>query len=172
MYDVKPCVSVEPSDCGAASMVAFLGYYGKEVTLDQMRKECNVKISGCTGLDLKRVGNAHGLDMRPFRIDDADYLLKMDRPAIVHWKHSHWVVFCGVNDAGKVVICNPNRGRYGISKGLFKAFFSGTVLFNGEPEEIPPEEEFTDADVIETLADLDYRVCLLELGINENGEEL
>lgn len=167
MYDVKPCVSVEPSDCGAASMVAFLGYYGKEVTLDQMRKECNVKISGCTGLDLKRVGNAHGLDMKAWKTDDIDSVIYVDRPTIVHWKHSHWVVCCGVNDAGKVVICNPNRGRYGISKGLFQAFFSGTFLTHGDPEDLPKDEEFTTADIIETLADHEYRVCLLELGINE-----
>lgn len=144
MYDVTPCISQQVSDCGAASLVAFLGYYGVDVTLDQMRKECNVKLSGCTGLDLKRVGKAHGLDMQAYRIDDPDYLLKLDRPSIIHWKGSHWVICCGTNDEGKAVICNPSRGRYGVSRSLFRAFFTGTVLTNGEPQAIEDPEPTTE----------------------------
>ena len=150
MYDVTPCISQQASDCGAASMVAFLGYYGETVTLEDMRRECNVKISGCTGLDLKRVGNAHGLDMRAWHANDVDSVINTDRPSICHWKHNHWVICCGMNDAGKVVICNPSRGRYGVSKSLFSAFFTGTFLTNGEPEDIPapktPEERIAELE--------------------------
>lgn len=137
MFDVKPCTSRKSTDCGAACMVSFLGYYGDEVTLEQMLKECNITVSGCTGKDLMKVGRNHGLDMKAYKTDAAD-VLTIDRPAICHWKYSHWIIFCGTNDDGNVVICNPSRGRYAIDRSLFEAFFSGVIIVNGE---LPDEEE-------------------------------
>ena len=168
MYDVNVVTSAIKMDCGPTCLKMLLDYYGIEVDLDTLIRECNTRIEGCSGKDLKRVGNAHGLDIRAYATD-ADTLIKMDRPGICHWRHSHWVIFCGT-DNGKVVIINPDRGKFHMSEGSFKMFFSGTVLFNGEPQELEPEPEFTTADIVEMLADHEYRVCLLELGINE--EEL
>lgn len=138
MFDVKPCTSINVSDCGAACMVSFLGYYGEEVTLEDMIKECNVSLSGSTAKDLMDCGKKHGLDMKAFKMDAAD-AIKNDRPSICWWKYNHWVVLCGLEDDGKVVICNPSRGRYGVSPALFKAFFSGVALTNGEPADLPEE---------------------------------
>lgn len=135
MYDVKPCTSRNSTDCGAACMVSFLGYYGETVTLEQMLKECNIGVSGCSGKDLLVAGRAHGLDMKAYKTSGRD-VLTIDRPAICHWKYSHWIVFCGLNDDNKAVIMNPSRGRYAVDTDLFEAYFSGTIITNGElPEE-------------------------------------
>jgi len=63
--------------------------------------------------------------------------LRSDRPSIIWWEYDHWCVLCGLDDEGKVVICNPSRGRYGMSKALFASFFSGVALSNGVPEDLP-----------------------------------
>ena len=164
-YDVTPIVSPKPTDCGATCLKMLLKYYGIEVDLDTLIQECNTRLEGCTGTDLRRAGNAHGLDLRAFAVD-TDTLMTMDRPAIIHWRFSHWCIFCGV-DKGQIMIINPDRGKYHIPVGVFRGLFSGVALFNGDPVELPPDEEFTNEDIIETLADHEYRVCLLELGINE-----
>lgn len=134
MYDVKPITSPRALDCGPTCLQMILDYYGQAAELDDLIKECGVKISGCSAADLVRVGAAHGLDLKAYKTDVAG-VVEADRPAIVWWMYQHYCVCCGLDEAGQVVICNPDKGRYRMSKGLFKAFYSGVALFNGEPED-------------------------------------
>ncbi|MBR3008341.1 MAG: hypothetical protein IKI35_05745 [Stomatobaculum sp.] len=153
MYDVKVVTSEIPVDCGPTCLKMLLDYYGVDVPLKTLIDECNTRIEGCTGKDLKRVGNAHGLDVRAYATD-AETLLKMDRPSIAHWKHAHWVICCGT-DNGQAVIVNPDRGKYHMPISAFKSFYSGTALFNGEPEEsgdLPPTPEERIKQLEEELA--------------------
>lgn len=136
MFDIKPVTSDKPTDCGATCLKMLLNYYGQDVDLDQLIEECNAKITGCTAKELMAAGRLHDLDMRAFKTD-VEGILDADRPAIIWWKYCHWVVFCGLNDDGKVVICNPDRGRYPMSKGIFKMFYTDIALFNGVPEDLP-----------------------------------
>ena len=136
MFDIKPVTSDKPTDCGATCLKMLLSYYDQDVDLDQLIEECSTKITGCTAKDLMVAGRLHGLDMRAFNTD-IEGILEADRPAIIWWKYGHWVVFCGLDDDGKVVICNPDRGRYPMSKGIFKMFYTDIALFNGEPQDMP-----------------------------------
>lgn len=139
MYNVQPVTSKNQFDCGATCMKMLLDYYGQHAELDELIRECKTRMIGCSAGDLKRAGNAHGLDMIAYKMDAAE-LIRQDRPAIIHWKYSHWCVCCGMDDQGRVVICNPDRGRYGISQGMFASFYSGVALFNGEPADAEQPE--------------------------------
>ena len=145
-FDVKPIVSPKPTDCGATCMKMLLDYYGIDVDLDTLIKECRTNIIGCTGADLLRVGRKYGLEMKAYREIGADDdilpeakvinvpTLGEDRPAIIWWKFNHWCVLCGKDEDGKVVVCNPDRGRLRMSEGVFWAFYTDVSLTNGEPE--------------------------------------
>ena len=147
MFDVKPIVSPKSNDCGATCLQMLLAYYGIEVSLEMLTKECNTSISGCTAGDIMRAGRKHGLDMKAWRdIKAGDQapadsktisvdLFTQDRPSIVWWKYKHFCVLCGLDENGQVVICNPDRGRYRMSKGIFNSFYSGVSITNGIPEE-------------------------------------
>ena len=135
MYDVRPITSPKALDCGPTCLAMLLDYYGIEADVEELTKECNVRINGCSAKDLKRVGNAHGLDVYAYKTD-VDGVILADRPAIIWWKFRHWCVCCGLDDDGQVVICNPDRGRYRMSRGLFRSFYSGVALFNGVPGDI------------------------------------
>lgn len=135
MYDVKPITSIAEFDCGATCLKMLLSYYGIDVTLDELNKECNTRLVGCTAGDIKRAGTKYGLEMHAYQMS-YDELVKQDRPAIIWWKYGHYCMFCGKNDKGYIVICNPDRGRYGVPESSFKAFYSGVALFNGEPVDI------------------------------------
>lgn len=140
MYDVTPITTAHETACGPACLKMLMDYYGHVVPLDDLIRECSVKVIGVTMKDLKRVGNAHGMDMVAFKTD-ADDVLKLDRPAIIHWRYTHWVVFCGLNDEGDPVICNPASGRYSIPVDYFNVYFTDYMLTNGIPEEpVEPEE--------------------------------
>jgi len=131
MFDITPITSPKPTDCGATCLKMLLSYYGQDIPLGTLAKECNTRLIGCKAEDIKRVGNAHGLDIKYYRTD-VDGIITSDRPAIIWWMYNHFVVFCGINNEGKIVICNPDRGRYRVSKGVFKSFYSGIALTNGE----------------------------------------
>jgi len=135
MFDVLPVTSPAEVDCGPTCLKMLLAYYGEEISLEDLIVECNTRLIGCSAKDLLRVGKAHSLDMKAYSMD-ADELIRQDRPSIVWWKYNHWCVCCGTDDTGNVVICNPDRGRYRMSQGLFTAFYSGVALFNGEPHDI------------------------------------
>lgn len=149
MFDVKPITSEKETDCGATCLKMLLAYYGTDVDLDQLIKECNTRLIGCTAGDVVKAGKLHDLDMKAYKTDE-DGILNVDRPAIIWWKKKHFCIFCGIDDAGRVVICNPDRGRYGMSKGLFKSWYSGVALFNGEPDDIEGEE------IIDTFQNVFY----------------
>lgn len=137
MYDVIPVTSPRSTDCGATSLKMLLAYYGVDVPLEQLIAECNTRLIGCTAADVLRVARAHGLDQMAAYSEDAEDVMTQDRPAIIWWMYNHFVVFCGMDEDGKVVICNPDRGRYRVSKGTFKSFYTKVALCNGKPEDLP-----------------------------------
>lgn len=136
MYDVTPATSPRQTDCGATCLKMILDYYGQDIPLSQLIKECNTRLIGCSAKDIIRVGKLHNLDMIAYQMD-AEELMRQDRPAIVWWMYNHFVVFCGLDEDGKVVICNPDRGRYRVSKGIFRSFYTKVSIFNGEPHDLP-----------------------------------
>lgn len=139
MYDVKPVTSGRSTDCGATCLKMLLDYYGTDVPLEDLIVDCNTRLIGCTAKDVISAGRLHGLDMRAYRTD-VDGILSADRPAIIWWKRKHFCIFCGIDDNGSIVICNPDRGRYRMSKSLFKAWYSGVAIFNGIPEDVEGTE--------------------------------
>ena len=146
MFDVKPFTSPKPLDCGATCLQMLLDYYGIEADLETLTTECNTDITGCAGRDLLRVGRTYGLDMHAYKID-AEELVNQDRPAIVWWRGDHFCIMAGRDEDGKVVICNPDKGRYRMSFGTFKSFATirtesnpegmPIAFFNGEPVDLP-----------------------------------
>ena len=154
MYDVKPVISGNPVDCGPTCLKMLLAYYGHDVELDTLIRECNTRFIGCTAADIRRAARLHGLDnIKVYKMDAAE-AARQDRPSIVLWKYNHFCVCCGMDDDGKVIICNPDLGRYRMSEETFTSMYSGIALFNGNPQdatddfwgENEPENDYFDTD--------------------------
>ena len=152
-FDVKVTKSKSAADCGAACMVSLLAYYGKEVTMDDMIRECKITVNGCNGRNLMETARAHGLDMKAWKEIEGDdpviapdalvidvAITHQDRPSIVWWKFNHFLICCGLDDRGRVILMNPARGKYTVSQSLFKSFYSGVSFTIGIPEWAPGEE--------------------------------
>lgn len=139
MYDVKPVTAEHHTACGAACMKMLLAYYGIDSDLQSLIEELHIGVVGCTGADIIRVGNAHGLDVKTWKMD-TEGALAVDRPCILWWRRQHFVIFCGLNAKGEPIICNPSSGRFPISVEAFDRLFSGIVFSNGTVDDIFPAD--------------------------------
>lgn len=149
MFDVTPVTSRREADCGPTCLKMLLAYYGIDVPLDQLIAECGENVWGCTAKDLMVAGGLHGLGMTAYHVD-ADELLGLDRPSIIWWRRNHWCVLCGVRDDGRVEICQPDRGKFSVSKGSFESLYAGVALFNGDPMDgIPAEDNYAVGQLFE-----------------------
>ena len=128
--------------CGPASLKMLLGWHGREASLDALIEECHISVDGCTAKDLIRVGQAHGLsDLHAYKADAAS-VMRQDRPAILYWRGNHFLVYGGLNEKNEPVLYNPGRGVYPIDRGTFSVLYSGVMLSNGKPADMPREDYF------------------------------
>ena len=147
MFDVTPVTSPREVDCGPTCLKMLLAYYGIDVPLEQLIVEGGENVWGCTGKDLMEAGRLHGLGMTAYRVD-ADELLGLDRPSIIWWRRNHWCVLCGVRDDGRVEICQPDRGKFSVSRGSFVSLYAGVALFAGAPQDgVPAEDNYTQGQI-------------------------
>lgn len=131
---VKPVLQMEVTECGAASFCMILDYYGKSVTMEQLRLECGVSRNGVNAKNIARAAMLHGLKPRALKVGiHAARGLKF--PAIIHWNMDHFVVLCGFTKKG-AVIADPASGLRQIPEDEFSNNFTGIAL------EFTPTESF------------------------------
>lgn len=160
MFDIKVTTTIHQTDCGPTCLKMLLDYYGIDSDMESLRSECNVSIAGCSMADLKRTGEKYGLDIKAYLMD-AEELAMQDRPAIVSWTHNHFIVFGGVDDFGKVIIVDPDRGRTRMPVYDLKKLYTGYAIFNGEPESMPMN---TVQDIAEVAyINAEYNAVLLDM---------
>ncbi|MFR4978699.1 MAG: peptidase domain-containing ABC transporter, partial [Butyricicoccus sp.] len=122
------------TECGAASLCMILDYYGKSVTMEQLRLECGVSRNGVNAKNIARAAMLHGLKPRALKVGiHAARGLKF--PAIIHWNMDHFVVLCGFTKKG-AVIADPASGLRQIPEDEFSNNFTGIAL------EFTPTESF------------------------------
>ena len=134
MFDIDVITTPHATDCGATCLAMLLSYYGIKVSVADLISEVGVSSVGCTARSMRIVGNMHGLNLNAYGWGGA-VVASMDRPSICWWRYRHFVICCGKDENGKVVIIDPDKGRYRLSVDSFAKLFTNVSLFNGIPEE-------------------------------------
>jgi ATP-binding cassette subfamily B protein len=119
-------------ECGLACLAMVLGYFGRNVALDELREMFGGGRAGLGAATLLEAAERYGLRSRAVRIEveELSYL----RPAsILHWEFTHFVVFERVR-GDAVLIVDPGFGRRRVSLNEFRRCFTGIVL-TFEPNE-------------------------------------
>ncbi len=127
------------SDCGAASLTMVLGFHGKHLRLDDVRKVTGYGRDGADALALINAGRIFGLRGRGVKIDEIDDLRFLDRGAILHWQFSHFVVFDRLHKGGAELV-DPAVGRRWVSREELERSFTGVALAFETGEDFQPEE--------------------------------
>lgn len=133
--NIPMVLQMENAECGAASLAMVLRYFGKKnISLEQLRVDCNVSRDGVNAKGIKRAAIKNGLVCKVFKATP-ESIKKVTLPAIIHWNMGHFVVLCGY---GKncYYINDPAIGKYKVSYDDFDRSFTGVVLSFEKPEEL------------------------------------
>ena len=126
---VPVIMQMETVECGAAALSMLLAYYGKWLSLEQLRADCGVSRDGSNARNLVLAARNYGLDAHGWHAD-IDYLSQMS-PAIIHWNFNHFVVFKGFRD-DMAFINDPAVGSLCVSMKDFRRSYTG-VAITAEP---------------------------------------
>lgn len=134
---VPVVMQMEALECGAACLCMILAYYGKWLTLEQVRTDCGVSRDGCNAKNILMAARTYGFRAAGYRMETTD-LRDISFPAIIHWNFNHFVVIDGFKK-DKVVINDPARGIVQVSFNEFDKAFTGIVLKFEKTESFVPE---------------------------------
>jgi HlyB family type I secretion system ABC transporter len=114
------------TDCGVACLMMVALYWGKRLSIAQLRNVANTDRAGTSLRGLMTAADSIGLQSRPVQID-LKALAKQPLPAIAHWEGNHYVVVYHISPQ-QVVIVDPAIGRRNLTHQEFLLGWAGYTL--------------------------------------------
>ncbi len=118
---------MEAVECGAACLAMILGYYGRWVSLAQLREQTGVSRDGANALNLVKVARSYGLEAHAFRREPST-LGDLPPPFVVFWNMNHFVVVERLGDDGSALLNDPAVGPRRVAADEFDRSFTGIAL--------------------------------------------
>jgi ABC-type bacteriocin/lantibiotic exporter with double-glycine peptidase domain len=129
---------LEWTDCGAACVAMVLAYFGRDVTLDEVREIVGGGgREGADALSLRRAAEWYGLRARGISLD-IEHLRFLPAGSILHWEFNHFVVFERLTRRGAEIV-DPGRGRRTIPEKQLRTSFTGVALVFEPTEAFAPK---------------------------------
>jgi ATP-binding cassette subfamily B protein len=122
--------------CGAAALASVLGFFGKHVSLDEVRTILGSGRDGSGAAALLRCARSFGLRGRGVRVEveDLDYL---PAGSVLFWEFRHFVVFESATRK-EVRVVDPAGGRRRVPMDKFRRAFTGVALVFEPSETFEP----------------------------------
>ena len=127
---------MEMVECGAAAIGIVLAYYGRYVSLEELRVTCGVSRDGTKIDNLLQAARHYGLEAQSMR-REVDEILAGTLPVIVFWNFNHFVVVDGVSRT-RVFLNDPATGPRSVSREEFGKSFTGVTLEFGKGPTFSP----------------------------------
>ena len=114
------------AECGASCLGIVLAYFGRWVSLAELRTACVVTRDGCTAADITRAARRYGMRVGGWR-REPEQLRRMQMPVVLFWEFGHFLVLEGFSRTG-YYLNDPETGRRHVDAETFDAKFTGVAL--------------------------------------------
>lgn len=125
---IKFKYQLSANDCGVACIQMVCQYYGKEYDINTIKTHCEVSKLGISIKDIRNFFNQVGMESYSINVS-FDEILEMPLPAILFFKHGHYVILEKVsikNDDITLHVIDPSFGRIKLPKqSLIEKWYSG-----------------------------------------------
>jgi NHLM bacteriocin system ABC transporter peptidase/ATP-binding protein len=120
-------IQIEASECGATALGIVLAYYGRWVSIEELRATCGVSRNGSKASHMVRAAQGYGMETYGVKLEP-ERLSELKPPVILHWNFSHFVVFEGFERNGRIRINDPAGGRRRVTLNELDQAMTGVVL--------------------------------------------
>ena len=147
-------IQQDAMDCGPSCLAMIVKYYGKDVSIEQLRKICSLGKDGVSLLGISKAAETIGLKTIGGRLSLNTLAHEIPLPCIVHWNQNHFVVVYKIKKHNKekytVYVADPGKGHVTYTKEEFCEHWISTKN-NGEEKGIalllePTEQFYTQND--------------------------
>lgn len=115
------------TDCGPTCLSMVLAFFGREVRIDELRVAMGCGRDGTSAFSIVDTARLYGLRARGVKIDLLD-LVRVKRPAVLHWGFDHFVVFDHLTQDGVLHIVDPAHGEREVSVDEASRYFTGVAI--------------------------------------------
>lgn len=126
-------------DCGAASLLSIIRYYGGDVSLDRLIEMTGTTKEGTNFYNISEVASKFRLIAKGFKVDEIDKIKEINSPFIVQIKknnYSHFMVVYKVFD-NKLIVMDPSKGKCTMDMFDFSNIWTGYIMLFEKIGDIP-----------------------------------
>lgn len=116
-------------DCGPACLKMVAGYYGRNFSLETLRKKCFITRDGVSFLGLSEAAESLGFRTIGVKLNFDTLGENAPLPCIVHWKQRHFVVVHKIKKS-TVYVADPALGHVKYSREEFIRNWASVTIDN------------------------------------------